>query len=148
MGQRMASWVNEGFVFYQKRLPSTFSLTLKEIPLVKRTSSSFIPAILEEEGQLMLNAVPRGDIIMALDARGTLFNSETLAKQLHQYQDQSHHVTLLIGSPEGMPPACLAKAQQHWSLSHLTLPHPLVRLFVAEAVYRSWCIIHHHPYHK
>lgn len=148
MGQKMEPWVNEGFAFYQKRLPSSFSLTLKEIPLQKRTPKSFIPPILEEEGLMMLNAVPRGDSIIALDARGTLFDSETLARELKKFQEKSQHISLFIGSPEGMPPACLEKAQQHWSLSHLTLPHPLVRLFVVEAIYRSWCIIQNHPYHK
>ena len=148
MGQKMESWVNEGFLFYQKRLPSTFSLALKEIPLIKRTANSFIPRVLEEEGTAMLNAVPRGDTIIALDARGTLFNSETLAQQFLQFQNKSQNITLFIGSPEGMPPACLQQAKQHWSLSQMTLPHPLVRLFVAEAIYRSWCIMNHHPYHK
>lgn len=148
MGQRMEPWVNEGFAFYQKRLPSSFSLTLKEIPLLKRTPKSFIPPILEEEGLAMVNAVPRGDTVIALDAKGTLFNSEALAKKFHYFQEKSQNITLFIGSPEGMPSICSERAQQHWSLSHMTLPHPLVRLFVAEAVYRSWCIINHHPYHK
>lgn len=148
MGQRMEPWVNEGFLFYQKRLPASFSLTLKEIPLVKRSPKSFIPPILEEEGLAMINAIPRGDTVIALDAQGTLFSSEQLAKQFQQFQDSSQNVSLLIGSPEGMPPACLEKANQHWSLSKMTLPHPLVRLFVAEAIYRSWCINQNHPYHK
>lgn len=148
MGTRMESWVTEGFSFYQKRLPNSFDLLLKEIPLIKRSPKSFIPPILEEEGSLMLNAVPRGDTIIALDAQGTLFSSENLAKQLKQFQDSSQNISLLIGSPEGMPSVCLEKAQQRWSLSRMTLPHPLVRLFIAEAVYRSWCIIQNHPYHK
>ncbi len=148
MGQRMEPWVNDGFLFYQKRLSASFSLTLKEIPLIKRTPKSFIPPILEEEGNLMINAVPKGDTIIALDSRGTQFTSENLATQFKKFQDSSQNISLFIGSPEGMPPACLEKAQQHWSLSNLTLPHPLVRLFVVEAIYRSWCIIQNHPYHK
>lgn len=148
MGQRMESWVQEGFLFYQKRFPSAFSLSLKEIPLVKRTPKSFIPPILEEEGKAMLNALPHGDTVIALDARGTSFTSEKLAEKLQKFQDSSQNISLLIGSPEGMPPACLERADQRWSLSPLTLPHPLVRLMIAEALYRSWCIINNHPYHK
>jgi 23S rRNA (pseudouridine1915-N3)-methyltransferase len=148
MGQRMEPWINEGFTFYQKRLPAAFNLTLKEIPLLKRSPKSYIPSILEEEGTLILNAIPKGNTIIALDAKGTLFDSEDLAKQFKQFQDRSQNISLLIGSPEGMPVACHEKAEQHWSLSKMTLPHPLVRIFLAEAVYRSWCIIQNHPYHK
>lgn len=148
MGQRMESWVTEGFLFYQKRLPASFQLILKEIPLIKRTAKSFIPPILEEEGNMMLQAVPRYDTLIALDAKGTSLHSEALAQQLRQFSEQGQNISLLIGSPEGLSPQCLEKAQQRWSLSPLTLPHPLVRLCIAEAIYRSWCIIHQHPYHK
>lgn len=148
MGNRMEPWVNDGFAFYQKRLPLAFSLDLKEIPLQKRTPKSFTPSILDAEGELMLNAVPRGDIIIALDARGTLFDSNQLAREFKKFQEQSQNLTLLVGSPEGMPSACLDKAQQRWSLSPMIFPHPLVRLVIAEAIYRSWCIINNHPYHK
>lgn len=148
MGNRMEAWVTAGFVFYQKRLPPGFSLTLKEIPLVKRTPKSFIPPILEAEGIAMLNAIPPGDTIIALDAGGKSFSSEKLAEQWQHFQDTSQNISLLIGSPEGMPPACLEKAHHRWSLSPLTLPHPLVRLVIAEAIYRSYCILQHHPYHK
>ncbi len=148
VGQRMEPWIQEGFSFYQKRFPPSFNLILKEIPLLKRTSKSFLPPLLEEEGKAMLNAIPQGDTIIALDSRGTTFTSEKLAQKLQQYQDASQNISLLIGSPEGMPPACLERAEQRWSLSSLTLPHPLVRLMIAEALYRSWCILNHHPYHK
>lgn len=148
MGQRLESWVQEGFLFYQKRFPSSFSLSLKEIPLLKRTPKSFIPPILEEEGKLMLNAVSPGDTVIALDVKGLSLTSEKLAQKLQQFQDRGQNISIFIGSPEGMPPACLAKADQHWSLSPLTLPHPLVRLLLAEALYRSWSIINNHPYHK
>ena len=137
----MESWVQEGFLFYQKRFPASFNLSLKEIPLLKRTPKSFIPPILEEEGLAMLNAIPHGDTVIALDAKGALCDSEKLAQKLQKLQDASQNISLLIGSPEGMPPACSARADQQWSLSPLTLPHPLVRLMVAEALYRSWCIL-------
>lgn len=148
MGQRMEPWVQEGFLFYQKRFPASFSLLIKEIPLIKRTPKSFIPSILDEEGKAMLSALPQGDRVIALDAQGQSFHSEALAQKLEKFQDASQNISLLIGSPEGMPPACLERAEQRWSLSSLTLPHPLVRLVVAEALYRSWCILNHHPYHK
>jgi 23S rRNA (pseudouridine1915-N3)-methyltransferase len=148
MGQRMEPWIQEGFSFYQKRFPPSFSLILKEIPLLKRTPKSFIPPILEEEGKAMLSAIPQGDTVIALDAKGTLFDSEKLAQKLQHFQDTSQNISLLIGSPEGMPQACSARADQQWSLSPLTLPHPLVRLMITEALYRSWCILNHHPYHK
>jgi 23S rRNA (pseudouridine1915-N3)-methyltransferase len=148
MGQRMEPWVQEGFLFYQRRFPASFSLTLKEIPLLKRTPKSFIPPILEEEGKLMLSAIPSGDAVIALDVKGLSLSSEKLAQKLQHFQDSGQNITIFIGSPEGMPPACLSRAEQHWSLSPLTLPHPLVRLMVAEALYRSWSIINNHPYHK
>ena len=134
MGQRLEPWIQEGFLFYQKRFPPSFSLALKEIPLQKRSPKSFIPPILDEEGKAMLQAVPQGDTVIALDVKGTSFTSEKLAQKLQQFQDAGQNITVFIGSPEGMPKACLARAEQHWSLSSLTLPHPLVRLIVPEAL--------------
>ena len=148
MGQRMEPWVEEGFLFYQRRFSPSFSLALKEIPLLKRTPKSIISPILEEEGKMMLKAVPPSDSLVALDVKGTSLTSEKLAQKIQQFQDAGKNISLLIGSPEGMDPGCLAQAEQSWSLSPLTLPHPLVRLMVAEALYRSWCIMNNHPYHK
>jgi len=149
MGDRMDSWVETGFLSYQKRLPSNFSLTLKAIPLLNRSPKMPIAPLLEAEGRSMLEAVPRNDKIIALDAKGKSFeSSEAMAKQWEQFLKEGFNISLLIGSPEGFSPECLKQAHQRWSLSPLTFPHPLVRLFVAEAIYRSWCIIHHHPYHK
>jgi 23S rRNA (pseudouridine1915-N3)-methyltransferase len=145
---KMPSWVDAGVAEFSKRLQDFASINLIDIPLSKRGKSTDLTRILEKEANLMLNAIPNGARIIALDSKGESFTSERLATKLEQLQQLSSHLCFLIGGPEGLAPSLLARAHERWSLSQLTLPHPLVRVVLFEALYRSWSIISKHPYHK
>ncbi len=148
IGQKMPAWVNTGFQEYQKRIPACCTLELIEIPLQKRTKNADLTRIQQEEGKQILAAIPTGSHVIALDERGKMWDSLSLSQQLARWMLDFSTVSLLIGGPEGLAPACLQRAQQHWSLSPLTLPHAIVRVVVAEQLYRAWSILHHHPYHR
>ncbi len=144
----MPAWVTDGYEEYARRLPASCRLQLVEIPLKKRTKTSDLNRLQQEEGEKMLAAIPAGAHVIALDERGKQWRSEQLAESLAQWQQHHPQVALLVGGPEGLAPACLQQAHQRWSLSAGTLPHPLVRIVVAEQVYRAWTLINNHPYHR
>lgn len=144
----MPSWVNEGALEFLKRLQEFVSLNVLEIPLTKRGKSSDLARILEKEAALMTAAIPSGSRVIALEIGGDSFSSEKLAAKLGQLQQIASHLCFLIGGPEGLAPDLLIRADERWSLSKLTLPHPLVRIVLLEALYRAYSINHNHPYHK
>ena len=92
--------------------------------------------------------LPEGDRVIALDVRGSAWSTEQLAEELSDWQMAGTNVSLLIGGPDGLSRDCLQRARQRWSLSALTLPHPLVRVVLAEQLYRAWTITAGHPYHR
>lgn len=148
LGKNRPTWVNTGFNEYAKRLPAYCTLTLKEIPLRKRTKNADLIRLQQQEGEQMLAAIAPHAHVIALDERGTHWNTIQLTEQLSHWISTYSKVALLIGGPEGLATACSQRAQQHWSLSHLTLPHPLVRIIVAEQLYRAWSLLNNHPYHR
>lgn len=148
IGTRMPSWVNEGYREYAHRLPSDYQLNLVEIEAQKRYKNSDIQKCLEVEGEALIKAAKPTDLIIALDRDGKSLNTLQLATQLQTWHDQSQDINLLIGGPEGIHPNCMQKAHVKWSLSALTLPHPLVRILIAEQIYRAYSIIISHPYHR
>ncbi|MBS2140860.1 23S rRNA (pseudouridine(1915)-N(3))-methyltransferase RlmH, partial [Escherichia coli] len=118
-----------------------------EKPAGKTRKNASLRAILDKEGEQMLAA--EGKIrIVTLDFPGTPWDTPQLAAELDRWKLDGRDVSLLIGGPEGLSPACKAAAEQSWSLSALTLPHPLVRVLVAESLYRAWSITTNHPYHR
>lgn len=143
----MPIWVEEAYTDYALRLPKDFSLNLIEIAAEKRTKSSDLHKIMQQESQALLNAVPSQNSIIALDQHGKSFSTEELAEELKKYYEQSQDVSFLIGGPEGLSQTILSQ-HQTWSLSKLTLPHPMVRVLMAEQIYRAWSILHNHPYHR
>jgi len=147
-GNKMPSWVNEAASDYCKRLKEYVNFSLVEIPLLKRSKSSDLTRIMEKESALMNAAIPAGAYVIALEIEGDSFSSEKLASKLEALQQTSSHLCLLIGGPEGLSQHSLARCQARWSLSALTLPHPMVRIMLLEALYRAWSIINNHPYHK
>ncbi|MDX1836803.1 23S rRNA (pseudouridine(1915)-N(3))-methyltransferase RlmH [Legionella taurinensis] len=147
-GSKMPSWVNEATKEYSKRLQEFVSLSLVEIPLTKRTKSSDLARIMDKEAQLIHGAIPPGARVIALAIEGDSFDSERLAVKLNLLQQNHSHVCFIIGGPEGLSPATLALSQERWSLSRLTLPHPLVRILLLETMYRAFAINNNHPYHK
>ena len=140
--------VKEGYEEYAKRLPSGYTLKLTEITPEKRTKQADIPRITEKEGDKLLAAIQPGHLVVALDVLGQPWSTDQLAKSLKTWHDDNQNVDLLVGGPDGLSQQCLNKARLKWSLSPLTLPHPLVRIVVAEQLYRAWSILHNHPYHR
>lgn len=148
IGKRMPDWVNTGYQEYAKRLTSVLPLNLIEIPLAPRSKNSNITQLLQKEGAQMLANIPNDHFVVALDVPGQLWDTGKLAQKLQQWKLESQNISLLIGGPDGLAPSCLQRANLRWSLSPLTLPHPLVRIIVAEQIYRAWSILSGHPYHR
>ncbi len=148
VGQKMPTWVTQGYSEYAKRLPPHCSLQLVEIPLLKRGKNADLKRLQNEEGEKILAALGKDAHVVALDERGALWNTQALSEHLAHWLQTAPQVSLLVGGPEGLASACKARAVQSWSLSPLTLPHPLVRILVAEQIYRAWSLLHNHPYHR
>jgi 23S rRNA (pseudouridine1915-N3)-methyltransferase len=144
----MPAWVTAGYSEYARRLPRECSLQLVEIPVSKRHKSLPASRAIQEEGQLMLAAIPAGCLVIALDVAGRVWSTEVLAERLQDWMAGGRDVVLLVGGPDGLAPECLAQAELTWSLSTLTYPHALVRIIVAEQLYRAWSINTGHPYHR
>ncbi len=144
----MPAWVEQGYQEYARRLPVDCSLQLVEIPAGKRGKGADITRITRQEGEKMLTAVPRGAHIVTLEVTGRAWTTENLSAELDGWLHDGRDVVLLVGGPEGLAAECVAQAGQRWSLSNLTLPHPLVRVVVAEQLYRAWSILQNHPYHR
>lgn len=148
IGNKLPHWINEGVQEYVKRFPASSYLEVVEIPAEKRTKQSDIPRLIEREGEKLLAAIKPGNLVIALAIKGQLWSTEKLADQVKLWQSTGTHIDLLIGGADGLSHACLQKADIHWSLSPLTLPHALVRVIVAEQLYRAVSILQHHPYHR
>jgi len=144
----MPKWVEQGVDEYCKRLPPELKLEVKEIALGKRGKGADIRRAIASEGQQMQAAIGDRDRVVALDVKGKPWSTEQLAGNLRDWQLGGANISLLVGGPDGLAQECLDRADQHWSLSALTLPHPLVRIVLAEQLYRAWTINNNHPYHR
>ena len=148
VGDRMPAWVEVGYQEYAKRLPHECRLVLHEIPAGRRAKGSDLKRIVEQEGARQLATIPVGARIIALDRGGRQRDTEQLAVELKKRLAGGQDLALFIGGPEGLAPACLKRADEVWSLSLLTLAHPLVRVVLAEQLYRAWSIVNNLPYHR
>lgn len=142
------AWVQAGYEDYAKRLPASCTLELIEIPAEKRTANADLKRIAQREAEKMLAAIKPTHKVVALDVKGKLWTTEELSQQLAHWQQAGRHIDLLVGGPEGLAPCLLQKAEEKWSLSPLTFPHIIVRLIVAEQIYRAHSILQNHPYHR
>ncbi|OGT26768.1 MAG: 23S rRNA (pseudouridine(1915)-N(3))-methyltransferase RlmH [Gammaproteobacteria bacterium RIFCSPLOWO2_02_FULL_42_14] len=148
IGKNMPPWVVAGFLEYSHRLPKDYALQLVEITPEKRSKKCDVQKILQIEAEKIIASLPKNTLCIALDRLGKTIDTETLAKKLQAWHDTQENVSLVIGGPEGLAKTVLDQAQVICSLSALTLPHPLVRVLVAEQIYRAWSMINHHPYHR
>ena len=144
----MPSWVNEAVADYQKRFPREMQLQFKEIAPIKRGGSCSEEKAKELEAELIKNALPKRAYIVALDERGKQYDSMELSKRIGVWQNLGSDIVLLVGGPNGLTDELRNMANELWSLSRLTLPHPLVRVFLAETLYRGWSIFANLPYHR
>ncbi len=148
VGTGMPAWVSDGYAEYAKRLSHWLPLELIEIAPGLRGKSRDAQRARSDEGQRLLDAIPRGSRVVALEVSGRSWSSEALAERLQHWRMQGQDLALLIGGPEGFDDAVLARADERWSLGPLTLPHPLVRIVVAEQLYRAASQLANHPYHR
>jgi 23S rRNA (pseudouridine1915-N3)-methyltransferase len=148
IGTKMPAWVEDGVAEYRKRLPAEIQCDIKELPLPKRGKNTDIRRAISQEGEAMKAAIPAGDRVIALDVLGKAVSTEGLADALASWQMDGDNVSILVGGPDGLSADCLSLARQKWSLSAMTLPHPLVRVLFAEQLYRAWTINNNHPYHR
>ena len=148
VGHKMPSWVEQGMAEYAKRLPSDCALELVEIVPGHRAKNTPKEKAMQQEAQTILKALRPQDHVVALDVLGKSWSTEQLAEQLNGWRMQGGDVALIVGGPDGLTAEVLSLAKQRWSLSALTLPHPLVRVLLAEQLYRAWSILQGHPYHK
>ena len=148
VANRQPDWVTAGFESYARRLRGSCTLSLRELALARRTASTPIARAIESEGTRMLAALPKGAHVVALDETGDAWSTMELAARLRRWLDRGTPVALVIGGPDGLAPMCRERADECWALSRLTLPHGLVRIVVAEAVYRAAMMLAGHPYHR
>ena len=148
VGTGMPDWVTIGYETYADRLRGSVELELVEVPAGRRAKGADLERLARIEGEAIERAA--GDRVhrVALDRRGKAWSTRELAGQMRRWMQEGRDVALLVGGPEGLSPSCLGSADQRWSLSALTMPHPLVRVVVAEQIYRAWTIIEGHPYHR
>jgi len=148
VGTRMPAWVNDGVSHYLKRLPRHIDLQFQEIPAAPRTSGATTAKIKQKEGDALLHAVRDADFVIALDEHGKHWSSVELGHELETWLGAYARVALLIGGADGLDRRVLERADRVWSLSALTLPHALVRVVLAEQLYRAWTLTQGHPYHR
>jgi 23S rRNA (pseudouridine1915-N3)-methyltransferase len=148
VGQKMPAWIEQGYQEYAQRMPAEARLELKEIAPGKRGKNADIKRIIEDEGQRLIAAIPRSAHIVVLDVEGRGHSTEQLAQRMDDWMHSGQEICLLVGGPEGLSAECRALAHEKWSLSPLTFPHPLVRVILAEQLYRAWSVLRNHPYHR
>lgn len=144
----MERWVSEAFGAYVGRLPPTLRPELVEMPLAIRSSGTDAAGAMATEGRRLLARVRDGDRLIALDESGTQYDSVQLSLKLEHWLTTRGVLTFVIGGPDGLSQEVRERADELWSLSRLTLPHGLVRVILAEQLYRAWTIRQGHPYHK
>ena len=147
VGARQPAWVNTAVDEYVQRLPRTWRFTLKEIAAANRGKHR-PEAAAAQEGAAILADLGDSERLVALDERGKQVTSVGLADWIESWQSDGRDVCLCIGGADGLSSECLARAEQRWSLSRLTLPHGLVRVVLAEQLYRAWSLQTGHPYHR
>jgi len=147
VGTRMPGWVDDGFNEYAGRMPRECRLELREVALGRRSRGADTARAVSTEGERLL-AASEGCLRVCLDVRGAAVDTAGLSRRLAGWLQDGQDVALLVGGPDGLAPECLGAARWRWSLSPLTLPHGLVRVLVAEQLYRAWTVLSGHPYHR
>lgn len=148
VGNKMPDWVEQGFHEYARRLPKDCTIELVEISPGHRGKNASIDKAMQQEAEALRKAIRPNDHVVALAVDGKPWSTEQLSGQLEGWRGLGCDVALLVGGPDGMTEEIMKLAKQRWSLSALTLPHPLVRVLLSEQIYRAWTILQGHPYHK
>ncbi len=147
-GERAPAWVAQGFAEYQKRLSHWLPLELVEIEPGLRGKGRDAQRATDDEGRRVIAALPKQPYVVALDVPGKPYSSEQLSQRMEHWRTLGRDLAFLIGGPEGHSSEVVKLADERWSLGPLTLPHMLVRLVVAEQLYRAAAMLANHPYHR
>jgi len=148
VGHKMPAWIEAGFQEYAKRMPPECRVLLKEIKPVERSGGRSAESVMAEERKRIEAVLPKGGYLVALDERGTDLTTMQLSQQLTHWQQQGRDVTFVIGGADGLDAEFKKHADMRMRVSSLTLPHGLVRVMLAEQLYRAWSITKNHPYHR
>lgn len=144
----MPSWVTSGYEEYARRMPRHCDIRLHEINAGHRGKNADLARINREEGERLLAAIPAGARVIALERSGRSKTTENLATALDGWMLEGRDAAFLIGGPEGLSQACQQRADEIWSLSGMIMAHPVVRVVLAEQLYRAWSIHAGLPYHR
>lgn len=148
VGDRQPSWVDAAFDNYLKRLPRQWQFRLDTVAISPRSGKSSGAQAKKSEGAKVLAKIRDKERVIALDEAGKQWSSRELADRLGEWQRDGRDLTFVIGGPDGLSADCLERANLLWSLSRLTLAHGLARVLFMEQLYRAWCLLSGHPYHR
>ncbi len=144
----MPAWVNQGYEEYAKRLNKDCQLNLIEVDAAKRSKTASPKKYKSEEAKKIRSVLPKGNYLVSLDVQGKQPSTEKLSEKIDQWMHLGRDVSILIGGPDGIDEELLSESNEKISLSHLTFPHPLVRIILSEQIYRAWSLLNNHPYHR
>ena len=144
----MPSWISDGFNEYSKRMPREAKIELIEIKPEPRTTGKSIPQIMEAEAQRIRAALPQDALRIVLDERGTHLTTKQLTQHMKDWMGGGRDVALIIGGADGLHESIRSSANLLLALSAMVLPHGMVRVLLAEQLYRAHSLLHNHPYHR
>lgn len=148
VGNKMPAWISTGFTEYAKRLPREAKIELLEIKPESRSSGKTAAQMMAAEAQRISAAIPQGARRIVLDEHGAMLSTKQIAQHMHEWMGSGQDVAFIIGGADGLHDSIKNSAQQMLSLSPMTLPHGLVRVLLAEQLYRAHSLLHNHPYHR
>ena len=148
VGTKMPAWIQEGVAEYAKRIINPLGFSLLEVPLAQRGKAANVSQSTQKEAEALLAKVQTNDYVIALEVAGKRMSTQAVADKITAFKSEGLNVAFLIGGPDGLDPSCRERANEQWSLSDLTLPHPIVRLVLTEQLYRANSLLEGHPYHR
>jgi len=148
VGNKMPDWITSGFNEYTKRMPREATISLVEIKPEPRNSGKTAAQIMEAEAQRIRAALPASALCIALDEHGATPTTKQLTQQMQDWMQRGCDVAFVIGGADGLHESIKLKAHHLMALSAFTLPHGMVRVLLAEQLYRAHSLMHNHPYHR
>ena len=148
LGDKPPKWVTDGFDEYKKRLSKSIPLELIELPIAKRIKTGNPKLWMEQEAKTILSKLNPNDYLVILDVASKVMSTEELASKMDSWKQNSPNVVILIGGPDGIDQSIKSISKEKISISKMTFPHPIVRIIIAEQLYRAYTILEGHLYHK
>ena len=148
VGTRMPGWIETGYAEFAKRLPRDCPMDLLEVKAEPRTSGKTPAAMMAAEAERLRAALPARRRLVILDEHGDDVTTRQLSERMRKWMQEGDDVAFVIGGPDGLDPTLKGEAREKLRLSSLTLPHAMVRVLLAEALYRAWSLLNNHPYHR